>query len=199
MKLFCFYLIQREILVDDFPAVKHESIREFDKGSYSLYAYTPDKIIAKFFRESRNMNIFFEKTLKISDDEYEDFYEKYQCYILGEHALITAGVDEEGLITTDSFCMICTDQEYDVVTFHEGDIFEEILLNNGIFDLSEFIELSSYMLPELREALNILNLEKIEKYFVPTDEYYDEYDGLIFDEVKMYIKVFSNTLKGDNQ
>ena len=116
---------------------------------------------------------------------------------MGEHVLITEGVDDEGLIISDSFCMICTDREYDVITSHEEDIFDEIL-NVGISDLSDFIELSSYMLPELREALDILNLEKIQEYFVPTDyyEYFDEYNGLVFDELKLYVKVFSNTLKG---
>lgn len=197
MKVYCYYIYGQNILVDEYPGVKADTIKRDSNGyEYSLYAYTNKKEFAKFFKETRNMDIFFEKIFEVSKEDFESFCDSNQAYLLEEHIFTIRGIENDRFIEKP-YKMVCTTMEYDSVCYSEHNIFDDMLYNL-IGNIGEFIDMVELFIPDLQQALRILHYESFKNYYVPTDIYDQdlEYDNdLMLDQFKLYISLFTNTFK----
>lgn len=201
MKVYCFYLVLNSILVDEYPGVKADTIKELPGGlQSSLYAYTNDKDIAKFFKETRDMNKFVEKIIDVDKQDFENFCNTSSCYLLESHPFTIRKLSKDNIYNSAPYHVICTTMEFDAICYCENNIFDDILYNVIGCNIGEFIDTIEFVNQELKDAMKVLCYENFVDYYVPMD-IYDQmmgYDNeLLLDQFKLYIRLFSNTFKED--
>lgn len=188
--VYCFYIIKEEISPTEYPGIKMDTIIDCDDYQYSLYAFTPDFRIASLFMEMRDMDVFYKKILKLEKDEYNEFFEEYQDYLLEYHVFSTKIIENDNYVA-DSINLLCTKFESDNILFYSKNHIYDILNNDwniqgepGICDI-KFND----------KILGVLN-----EYFYYEDilssckDVSDENSGIQLDHLQLFIRLFSNTL-----
>ena len=197
-KVYCFYLVVDEEEVDDYHACDEYDWKKISPLAIILYAFTPDKEMAKYFRNTRNMKKFYEKVYKFETSaEYNDFYNKYNHYILEYHGFVSKKI-ENGIYKSTMENIICTAGEAGCILYYKEeyliDELEQVLTDPVIEMLTKvkFKDKLSKILNDLFLLSSVCN--KIE----PLEDI--NYDELNIDELSLYIRLFSNTLnnKGDD-
>lgn len=189
MNIYCFYIVGESLAIGEYCGLKADTIVSTDENEYSLYAFTPEKDISDIFKETRNMKLFYEKKISMSRDEYEEFCDEYDDYLIEYHLFKTKTI-EKGVYCKKEIYMLCTKIESDLVLYYPEDYLINILLNDfNIQGLSGPIDL--FFNDKITNALA--------KYFY----YYEfanstrEFDSseldIDIDQVALFIRLFSNT------
>lgn len=192
MKLYCFYLCKETIDTDEYPAVLSDLIKSVDNMEVALYAYTPDKDVAKYFRDTRDMTIFIERTLEVKRDDYEDFCDTHGYKQLLEIHIFSTKIVKDGIYDKNTVKLLCTQAESD-----------EILYNSD-YHLYSFIDMISpdetinFMLmreikykKDIEEALGLLMYDSLIRLTYPSE--IDNFEGNAIDDIGLFIKLFGNT------
>lgn len=192
MKLYCFYLCKESIDTNEYPAVLSDLIKSVNNMEVALYAYTPDKEVAKYFRDTRDMTIFIERTLDIDKDDYEDFCDTHGYKQLLEIHIFSTKIVKDGIYDKNTVKLLCTQAESD-----------EILYNSD-YHLYSFIDMISpdetinFMLmreikykKDIEEALSLLMYDSLIRLTYPSE--IDNFEGNAIDDIGLFIKLFGNT------
>lgn len=79
MKVWKFFKIPEDVKNDQFPL----------EEKYPLYAYTPDKRLAKQFKRERNMKVFIESKVHMELEEFQEFVAHNRSCMLQERKFLT--------------------------------------------------------------------------------------------------------------
>ena len=186
MNIHCFYLILDHISPKKYKGVMADTIKEIDGKEYSLYAFTPEEEVAEYFAHTRKKNIFFEKVLKMDREDYEDFCDENDMYLLEYHTMATK-INVGGYYQRSLINVLCTRQESDMVLYKGTEFYSDELLTE-LHYLFYYI-LSNELLNE--EIRNII--ETYINFYTFDDSTEDE--SMNFDELSIYVRLFSNTLE----
>lgn len=194
MKIHCFYLHMERIECDKFLAIGDESeIIAHENFEVFFYAYTPDENSASFFRKTRNMKLFYEKIVYMKRNEYTDFYDEYPEKCIEEHSFVTKTIEDGYYKKTDVRLLVPT-IEADIIQDYSGMLFEEFAVERV---------LGGYNSRFLNCKASIFKKKIVQDIFTAFEENYEtgyynlmRPDYMDFDLYALYIRVFSNTLKG---
>lgn len=150
----------------------------------SLYAYTDNKKMAKRFKEERNMDKFFEKTLYPSKKEIHDFAVEYKQMMLQRKKLRFYNKTIGSFFTGEL-----------IMTIDESLFIDHKVSSLILVELSEHAWINPYIFNE--ETFNALK----------TIEYVSFYENIVYgnsnedpkvigDEVAIFVHYYGKTLKG---
>ena len=194
MKIYCFYLCKEKIECDKFLAVADCDIRNHNGFETYFYAFTPDKFVAKYFKKTRNMELFYEKVINMSRDEYEnDFYNEYSERCIEEHLFVTKG-KENGFYVRKDVKILAPTAEADMILDFSGILLEKFAIGERFYE-SGYIEFNypvKLFKDPIIQRIILAFKENYETgfYNLMTPNYMD------YDLYTLYIRVFGNTLKG---
>lgn len=205
MKFYCFYLtgIKRDY-IKRYKGITADSINGFtfydnNKKAISLYAFTDKKKIRDTFISTRDMDLFYYKTITIDDeDEINKFIDENANYILEFREVTTKIIDKFEIYRDARTDVLCTNLEYDNITIDREENFVELsgdLLNKLIYDdICNVLILHS-----LQEKLHICLFDVLElDNLIPQVYPYEDYPPGTYvniDELNLFIRLFGNTLK----
>lgn len=142
MKVYAFFLHDKEINGNVYcgaiPNIKkYDEIRDEE---YVIYAYTPDKKVAKLFRETRDMNKFREEEIEMNKEDYNDMVDNHEHLsrlVLSYH-LFKTQTSEDGCYKLDVTTILCTSKEYDYILFNFKNKLTSMLMDktNDLFDIN---------------------------------------------------------------
>lgn len=192
MKVYCFYIIKSELELSDFPGLLSSYVTDINGKSVGLYAFTPDKEVAKWFRETRSKKLFFEKVIDMNDVEYIDFSEEYDECLLEPHTFNTR-IIVNGRYKSITKMLYCTLNESDSIIFYKEECVLGIIsdiLDDRYFSLMKGLKFKN----KLKKILDDFFLyENLISKIAPMEDI--NYDNFIVDDVGLYIKLFKNTFK----
>lgn len=197
MKVYLFYLIGEKInnVFIDFLGVKQDDIRMIQGKEYSLYAFTNKKEYKNEFKDTRNMEIFYQKTLEMDEYEFDIFSESRSEYLLDKKKLKTKNI-KDGVVCSTSVDILCTSIEYDQVTIYKEDNFNDVIsdrLTEFFYEESLDDKLLKIMNDKLKYDLSeVLLLDDLLPSVFPYEEYPNE--SVVIDEIALFIALFSNIL-----
>ena len=192
MKIYCFYLVKKEIDTSKFLGVTTDKITFIGNNECALYAYTPAKESEIYFLETRNMDIFFEKIIEMDREDYEEFCENNKDQLLEYHTFVTKNI-EHGVYKSKSIQILTTLIESDHIIFYKEEIVMDMISNLFLYDMLDVRK----TLPFKKSIKKVLN-----EYFIYEELLYKvypledmNYDKIFIDDLSLYIKLFSNTFK----
>ena len=195
MKIHYFYLVKKHISKSEFPAIIDDMIIDTYSNECTLYAYTPEKSSAEYFKKTRNMKIFYEKIVHMSREDYEEFADKHVEFCLEEYRFNTKRI-RNGTIQAYQLCLLCTNYEHIHIMYFKSDIIRDMILKitPNKFDLINFNE-------SINNSLNtLLYRELMDEVLHPIDSDIElNYDVFNIDEFLLYIRLFSNTFKSGDK
>ena len=192
MKVYCFYLIKNEIEVREFHGIVKDDIHRLYDKDIALYAFTPSKESEAFFLETRDNTLFFEKIVEMTHEEYEEFCEEHKECLIEYHSFNTKKIIN-GKYKVDSLMMLCTLAESDCIIYYKEEYAMKIIsdiLDDQYFNL---IEGKSFNKKIKRILDKMFLYEDILSKVNPLEDI--NYENFIVDDVALYVKLFSNTLK----
>lgn len=192
MKIYCFYLVKKHISPKKFKAVLKDDIVSIGDNECVLYAYTPEKSSETNFLSTRNMEIFFEKIIEMSREDYEEFFENHMDQVL-EFNVFNSKRVVDGRYKSCPTHVLCTRAEADSILYYKE---ETVLDYLSDFLPDSMIEFLIYhpLNKKLRNIMNELFLyNDIVSKIRPMEDI--NYDNFIVDDLSLYIKLFSNTFK----
>lgn len=188
MKVYLFYIYSYETL-SDYYAVLPNEVRVGRGIQYALYAWTRKKRARNIFRNTRNMDLFYEKEIYMDDEEFSEFQEIYdESELLYYYYAGDARTDHVQKLSCE---ILSNTKEHDLVLFCGYDKFEE-----------EMSELDDWYILHLKELIRpkiYLNLstyfdfENIREYQVPLDDC--PWRDYVLNQMEMYNTMFANTYK----
>lgn len=193
MKIYCFYLVKNHISPSKYKAVIQDEIINIGGNECVLYAYTPEKSSELYFLATRNMEIFFEKVIDISREEYEEyFYEDHKDQVLEFNSFNSKKL-VDGKYKTYSTQLLCTRAEADMIIYYKEDLVMDCISEILNDDILEYLSCHPF-----HESLT----KVLDDYFMYTDIMSKvqpmediNYDNFIVDDLSLYIKLFANTFK----
>lgn len=192
MKVYCFYLVKDEISRSEFPGLNSEYISSINGKEIALYAFTPNKKVAKDFSKSRSHELFFRKILTMTKEDYIDYCDEYNDCLLEPHTYNTK-VIYDGCFHTKSIMMYSTMNESDCIIFYK----EEYIMNyiSRILDNQYFEDMKGVVFKrKIKEILDDVFLyESIVNKIAPMEDI--NYDNFVIDDIALYIKLFFNTFR----
>ena len=199
MKLYCFYLCKETIDTKEYPAVLADLINNVNNMQVALYAYTPDKEVAKYFRDTRDMSIFIERTLNVKKDDYENFCDNHGYKQLLEIHIFSTKIVKDGVYDKNLVKLLCTQAESDEILYNSDyylyDIIDMISPDESInFMLMHGIKYQK----DIEKALRLLMYDSLIRLTYPSE--IDNFEGNVIDDIGLFIKLFGNTFnnkKGD--
>jgi hypothetical protein len=188
MKVYCFYLYGDELTTNKYAALPYDNTRMSNEFMYSLYGFTNNKKIAGEFRKSRDMNIFFEKTMDMSSKEYEALSEdKMECEIRHYPYKIPAIRDDK--ITVELMFITSTTSEYNKICFDGTTYLNKVY--------SDTYKNMTYIRPTDFNDILSITLRKVFNYYDVLDwvRQIDSLPDYSFDinTCSLYFHVFGNT------
>lgn len=198
MRVYLFYLCDKEITPNKFPGVRADTIVSKAHYDYTLYAFTPEKSIAKQFKSTRDMKKFYTRTMEFTRDDYDDFCDQYSQYILEYHTVRTKEI-YDGEIKLSSMELLMTLGESDIILYYSTEellsIIEDSDYGRMFVPLIENCLLNKDFMDVLDEYYDFTNL--IGTAIIPVDDNFGEdIDlNLYIDQLVLYIKIFKNTYK----
>ena len=140
-----------------------------DDGNFKLYAYTPEKDIAKLFEETRNMDLFIKKIIEIDRSDYGEFYTKHDLCILDFHIFSSKAIADDNTYYAKPVTILCTTDESDNIIYNSEYIFSDYLYEKEITEDVNEISVDIF-LPKYVEAQHKFYVEDILCSTVPMDE-----------------------------
>ena len=191
MRIYCFYLVAKHISNKKYPAVLKDMIVKVDENDCVLYAYTPDKENAKFFRKSRNMDLFFEKEIRMSREEYEVFADENVETCFEQHSLNT-NKSINGKYHVESTVILCTMYEYITIAYYKSDYIRKYILD---ITPEDFI-ITCFNKKVMGSLCKLRYPDIMNAVLYPIDDTLDlNCDAFEIDEISLYARLFSNTFK----
>ena len=216
-KVTLFYLIDNDITYPKYPAIDsiiNNTNNDIDsiishKNGYDtlLYAFTPEKRIAKEFKLSRDMNKFISIDLNMSDDTYEDFVDEYEYALIENHQLMTSYVDNHGIIRGKTLIMHYPTSESDALLSNMNIIGDDLgmyledlmmslpIVNKGKWSdiIDDYLDLFN---PDMKRALVSLGI--VDVFYNYSGIGYDDETAPPFsvigtDTLQLYCMLFGNT------
>lgn len=170
-KVYLFYIYGDAVDEYKFPGITNDSIRKTDKFEYSLYAYTIDKKIKKIFLNTRKNDLFYTRTITMTDDEFNDFEGSYDSHKLDFRKFKTKGI-KNGTIFCDNIRILCTCNEFVHINFDGlgsfNKIMSPIIAELDKYNLKVF---NDEIVDALYQTLDYLNFREF-MYFVDKIYYY---------------------------
>lgn len=172
-----------------------------DDRKLELYAFTPEKKIAKVFEETRNLDLFIKKIIYMDKEDYSSFFNRNSQYVLEYHIFTHKIINEENRFSTEPVSILCTTKESDVVIYTGEYLFSDYLIESGGIDEPNDNFSVELFLPKYREAMRKLFVDDILCTFTPLDEVYFEvlemsYDNLFqFDSLSLFVYKYGNLFK----
>ena len=170
-KVYLFYIYGDAVDEYKFPGITNDSIRKTDKFEYSLYAYTIDKKIKKIFLNTRKNDLFYTRTITMTDEEFNDFEESYDSHKLDFRKFKTKGI-KNGIIFCDNIRILCTCNEFVHINFDGlgsfNKIMSPIIAELDKYNLKVF---NDEIVDALYQTLDYLNFREF-MYFVDKISYF---------------------------
>ena len=195
MKFYCFYIYVTNLNTKLYPALNYDEIKEGNNFMYSLYGYTNNKKLANKFRETRNMEIFFEKVIHMDKTEYKNLCEsniegeiKYNLY-----KIFSINNDK---IRTELMFIISTGLEYDIMCFDYPVYLNKLFVN--VYDKltyiypTDFDNVISTILQDIFVYYDVLDLMKnidtlpMYSFDVNSSSLYFQIFGNTYNQERMY-------------
>lgn len=190
MKIYCFYLVKKHISTNKYKAILKTDIENVGGNECVLYAYTPDKSSRLYFITTRNMDLFYEKVIEMSREEYEDFYEEHTEQVFEQYTFISKKLVDDSFKSYTSL-MLCTRAEADCILYYKEEQVMEYLTNLLDDDIISYLETHPFK-SKLKYVLDEFFLyTDIMAKVHPMEDI--NYDNFTIDELSLYIKLFSNT------
>lgn len=191
MKVYLFYLIKDKIEPKEFPGLEKDYIREVDGKEIALYAYTPMKECADYFSKTRKRKIFYQKVVKMSREEYDDFVENNPAQLLEYHLITTYNIKYKKK-HADTMKLLCTLNESDAILYCKEGLIANCL--DDIFgDKIEGYLNTEILKKHIRKALGeILLYDEIMTHVHPIEDF--NVDICTVDDLALFIRTFKNTL-----
>ena len=195
MKIYCFFLVRREINVKDFPGVKADTIVRRNGREESLYAYTPEKSIAKLFSKTRKDKLFEKRIVYMSRDEYEEFVADNEDYLLGYHSIITKTIEDNiYTLMTAEFLMTLLESDY-VIFDSEAKVYN-MLYDILAGDYFQYVVDYELFKPKYQAMLNdYFNLDVVRDVILHPIDSEDQLSYFQVDQLEVYVRVFGKTYK----
>ena len=192
MKVYCFYLVLDQIDPEKYPGIIADTVAILDGRDYSLYAYTQNKEFYKIFHNTRNPDKFICRIINV--DDFDEFVDKYDAYLLEYHSLRTKDI-RKGKETFKSIEVLMTRAESDYILYYsENRLIDEL---DGSIECSEdvvHILTNRLFKNSLNKSLDLLNFyTAVEELYYPTDIPYN--DIFWVDHLSMFVRIFGNTFK----
>lgn len=192
MKIYCFYLVRKFINTNVYKGVYSDDVESIDGKEIALYAFTPEKESAKYFRKTRQMDLFYEKVLEMNREEYNEFCDDNKAYLLEYHTFNTKSIINNKYNVLMAY-VLCTTIESDCILYYKEDYVLEILSDILTDEFTEILSKIKFK-DKIEKKLNdIFLLSEIMNKVYPLEDI--NYDLFVIDELSLYIKLFSNTLK----
>lgn len=170
-KVYLFYIYGDAVDEYKFPGITNDNIRKTDKFEYSLYAYTIDKKIKKIFLNTRKNDLFYARTITMTDEEFHDFEGSYDSHKLDFRKFKTKGI-RNGIIFCDNIRILCTCNEFVHINFDGlgsfNKIMSPIIAELDKYNLKVF---NDEIVDALYKTLDYLNFREF-MYFVDKIYYY---------------------------
>ena len=170
-KVYLFYIYGDAVDEYRFPGITNDSIRKTDKFEYSLYAYTIDKKIKKIFLNTRKNDLFYTRTITMTDEEFNNFEESYDSHKLDFRKFKTKGI-KNGIIFCDNIRILCTCNEFVHINFDGlgsfNKIMSPVIVELDKYNLKVF---NDEIVDALYETLDYLNFREF-MYFVDKISYF---------------------------
>ena len=192
MKVYCFYIVKNHISPKEYKAVMKDDIFKIGNNDCALYAYTPEKSSELYFISTRDMNLFFEKVIEMSRDDYEEFCEDHKEQLLEYHSFVSKKI-VNNKYKSYNFQMLCTLLESDHILYYKEEIvmnYISDLFNDDIIDYINYHPFKKYIEKILDE---FFLYDTISTKICPMEDI--NYDNFMIDDLSLYIKLFSNTFK----
>ena len=170
-KVYLFYIYSDAVDEYKFPGITNDSIRKTDKFEYSLYAYTIDKKIKKIFLNTRKNDLFYTRTITMTDEEFNNFEESYDSHKLDFRKFKTKGI-KNGIIFCDNIRILCTCNEFVHINFDGlgsfNKIMSPVIVELDKYNLKVF---NDEIVDALYKTLDYLNFREF-MYFVDKISYF---------------------------
>ena len=170
-KVYLFYIYGDAVDEYRFPGITNDSIRKTDKFEYSLYAYTIDKKIKKIFLNTRKNDLFYTRTITMTDEEFNNFEESYDSHKLDFRKFKTKGI-KNGIIFCDNIRILCTCNEFVHINFDGlgsfNKIMSPVIVELDKYNLKVF---NDEIVDALYQTLDYLNFREF-MYFVDKISYF---------------------------
>ena len=193
MKIHLFYIIKNNIDLNKYHAVYLEKLQEIGDLTVALYAFTPEKYVAKDFKKLRKKKLFFEKVVDMEREEYEEFCDDNEDALIEYHAFNTKKLESDGKYHCREVVMLATRAEYDSILFYKEEYVLRVLSETLDDKTMEFIDKHHFK----KKLENIMNeyfiYDSVVNRIAPLEDL--NMDEFIVDDLALYIKLFSNTFK----
>lgn len=190
MKVYLYYIVANDMY--EYYAVLPSHVITEDGLNYALYAHTAVKTEAKIFEQTRKKDLFVRKVTNMTKKEYRRFTELHDDEALSYHDFPGSSISNNKIISKDYF-ILSTVMEYDCVSFHGSDYFEEKM--NDIEDIY-LLNIHKIIKPNIIKAIGEEVFDKestLLQMKIPLDEY--ESNELPLNYLEIYNDMFANTYK----
>lgn len=114
MKVYCFYLYDKEISEKKYPAISADRVYDRYDIQFTLYGFCKDKDYANIFKRTRKKGLFIMKIVHMNKTEYNDFKDNNSQFEIRPRAYYTTDVDD-GVIKPKLIHILSTEIEYDKI------------------------------------------------------------------------------------
>ena len=196
-KIYCFYLYgyKDELRPSNYPAIEGLDIINGNNYNHILYAWTPNKVIRKLFKQQRDMNKFREIIHELPKDEFNKFADEYSDTFLEERGITTKDINEYNVITTKIVYILATAKELDIMIDNDRLIARKLL--QRVIDTHILLK-EEYFIEEYRRALQTLKFNNIiSSTFSMDDADIPPFNIITDDSLAIYSHLYYNTYRKD--
>lgn len=196
-KIYCFYLYDLKENLDPsvYPAIDGLDIITGNTYNHTLYAWTPNKINRKLFKQQRDMDKFKENIYEIPEEEFDNFSDQYSETFLEERCITTKNIDEYGKYGKRVVRILTTAKELETMLDMETQFIRkkiQPIIDTNIL-ISEKLFINKY-----KKALNIMKLDTIISIIFPLDESdIPPLDVFAYDGLAIFTTMYQNTYRKD--
>ncbi len=130
MKVYCFYLYDKEISEKKYPAISSDNVYEEYGIQFTLYGFCKDKQYSNIFKRSRKEGIFLTKVIHMDKTEYKEFKDNNSQFEIKPRPY-QIPIVKDGIIQTDIRFILSTELEYDEMCwsapYHINRIFDKVI------------------------------------------------------------------------
>ena len=132
MKVYCFYLYDKEISEKKYPAISSDKVMEEMGIQFTLYGFCKDKKYANIFKRTRKKGLFIMKVVHMDKTEYKEFKDNNSEFEIKPRAYHTASLKDNNIISANDITLILsTELEYDKICwdapYYINRIFDKVI------------------------------------------------------------------------
>lgn len=192
MKVYLFYLISDGLLdIREYPGISYDTLKQIGSKTCFLYAFTCNKEERKLFISERDMNLFYEKKIKMTEEEYQTFLGKNLDYILQFRCLQTK-ICSNNRYRVHGSMVLATVKEYFNIVANEEKLMSKYL-DDVITESLSHLKSNCFSKP-YEKVLMRLKFDDISYYRYPYEEL--PFSPIAIDYLALFIRTYKNTFKG---